>query len=312
MLNTIHLQGFKGFKDTRIGPLRKVNLIVGGQNVGKTSVLEAVYAVTQPDAGARLARAFRLVQDGDEGRYLDSVFTKNFRRLSVTDDEMEYLLSMTMPDRDQRFCQMEGIGKAKFFWRFLKDQKDHYSGMNPMVFSVYLPTQEELVNTLGRVTLERKKKDLLAILQQVEPRLEDLNNASPDGEHRIYVDLAGIAKALPLPQLGHGFSRLLSLFAEMVSNDSKLALIDEVENGIHYSALPTLFSGIKAITQKQGVQSIITTHSWDCLRAACEVFADSPDLFQVIRLERHGDDIQAVCIDGERMQRLMADDREVR
>jgi hypothetical protein len=207
----------------------------------------------------------------------------------------------------------EGIVQASFGHLVLFTNSPMYGGsMNPMVFSVYLPTQIALVNTFGRVALERKKKDLLAILKKVEPRLEDLNNASPDGEHRIYVELKDIAKALPLPQLGHGFSRLLSLFAEMVSNDSKLALIDEVENGIHYSALPTLFSGIKAITQKQGVQSIITTHSWDCLRAACEVFADSPDLFQVIRLERHGDDIQAVCIDGERMQRLMADDREVR
>ena len=43
MLETIHIQGFKGFKDTHIGPLRKVNLVVGGQNVGKTSLLEAVW-----------------------------------------------------------------------------------------------------------------------------------------------------------------------------------------------------------------------------------------------------------------------------
>ena len=38
MLETIHIQGFKGFKDTHIGPLRKVNLVVGGQNVGKNFV----------------------------------------------------------------------------------------------------------------------------------------------------------------------------------------------------------------------------------------------------------------------------------
>jgi len=43
MLSKIHIQGFKGFKDTRIDSLRKVNLILGGQNVGKTSLLEAVY-----------------------------------------------------------------------------------------------------------------------------------------------------------------------------------------------------------------------------------------------------------------------------
>jgi AAA15 family ATPase/GTPase len=34
MLTTIHIQNFKGFVDTKISPLRKVNLILGGQIVG--------------------------------------------------------------------------------------------------------------------------------------------------------------------------------------------------------------------------------------------------------------------------------------
>lgn len=307
MLNTIHLQGFKGFKDTCIGPLRKVNLIVGGQNVGKTSVLEAVYAVTQPDTEAGLAKVFRSAEDNDEGRYLQSVFSKNFQSIRVKDKNREYRLCVPELGHDQ-------FKRVNFSHLVLSPNAPIYNGsMNPMVFSVYLPTQKELVNTLGRVTLERKKKDLLAILKKVEPRLEDLNNASPDGEHRIYVELKDIAKALPLPQLGHGFSRLLSLFAEMVSNDSKLALIDEVENGIHYSALPVLMQGIKNVAQTRGVQTLMTTHSMDCIRAACKAFADSPDDFQVIRLVRKADNnVEADIIAADYVQAVLDPDGEVR
>jgi hypothetical protein len=46
------------------------------------------------------------------------------------------------------------------------------------------------------------------------------------------------SEALPLPQLGHGL-RLVYLYCSLLAT-AKLALIDEVENGIHYSSLPTL------------------------------------------------------------------------
>jgi hypothetical protein len=42
------------------------------------------------------------------------------------------------------------------------------------------------------------------------------------------------------------------------------------------------------------------------------VFADSPQDFQGIRLERVGDDVRAVCIEGEHLLRMVAEDMEVR
>ena len=75
MLTSIHIQGFKNFKDTQITPLRKVNLILGGQNVGKTSLLEAVYLGTSPAGNAqRLPSAFRSVEGHDIQRFLAMTF----------------------------------------------------------------------------------------------------------------------------------------------------------------------------------------------------------------------------------------------
>ena len=42
MLTHVHLKNFCGFKDTAIGPLNRVNLIVGQNNTGKTGLLEAL------------------------------------------------------------------------------------------------------------------------------------------------------------------------------------------------------------------------------------------------------------------------------
>lgn len=117
-----------------------------------------------------------------------------------------------------------------------------------------------------------------------------------------------------MPQLGHGFSRLVYLYCSLLVTDAKLALIDEVENGIHYSSLPTLFQGIQDIAVKHDVQTLMTTHSWDCIRAAYKTFADADNLkdFQLIRLERDGDNIRAVVINDEMLDTVMEAGYEVR
>ena len=41
-LPSLEVQGFRGFQDLRIEKLGRVNLIVGKNNIGKSSLLEAI------------------------------------------------------------------------------------------------------------------------------------------------------------------------------------------------------------------------------------------------------------------------------
>ena len=43
VLPSLQVQGFRGFQDLRIEQLGRVNLIVGKNNVGKSSLLEAIH-----------------------------------------------------------------------------------------------------------------------------------------------------------------------------------------------------------------------------------------------------------------------------
>src|SRR5436190_15315568 len=42
MLRSIHMKNFRTFRDTKIEPLKRVNLIAGKNDTGKTSLLEAL------------------------------------------------------------------------------------------------------------------------------------------------------------------------------------------------------------------------------------------------------------------------------
>src|SRR5881396_1605896 len=61
MLTKIYLKNFRGFKDTTIGPLKRVNLIVGQNNAGKTGLLEALALLLSdpPQSAGNLPQLFR-------------------------------------------------------------------------------------------------------------------------------------------------------------------------------------------------------------------------------------------------------------
>lgn len=315
MLESVLIQNFKGFKNTSIGPFRKVNLLIGGQNVGKTSVLETIYgaATINPQMAGQVFRS----QEGHDNDRFNLSYRKTgfFTAVRFTNGAgVVYSEKSMQPERMPitvsgrlGFGQGEALGIQAWY-----TEMSFSNAYGCIAVPVQLPLQFDFVSLFGKVILQRRKKDLIALLKQVEERLEGLDAIAPDGEQRIYVELDGVSQGLPIGQLGHGFNRLVHLFSALLASDSRLALIDEIENGIHYSALPTVFKGIKAVATERSVQSVITTHSWDCLRAACEAFEDAPDMFQVIRLERNEADVKAVCIDGARMLRLMAEEREVR
>jgi AAA15 family ATPase/GTPase len=352
MLTSIHIQGFKGFKDTQIAPLRKVNLILGGQNVGKTSLLEAVYlGASNVSSYQRLASIFRVAEDGDSDRYVRSVLGKKLISVELSDDHGKVLrTAINSQNQPTGFFELQdgslqsgfldssewggkidqsigGVGIEKGLAIAAKKARKEDSSsvtpafafksltfIEPLTVSVHLPHQLGLVQLLDQTVLSRKKKVLLEMLRSIEPRLEDMHSLSPDGEQRIYVELEGDGDALPLPQLGHGFSRLVYLYCSLLVTQAKLALIDEIENGIHYSSLPTLFQGIQDIAAKHDVQTMMTTHSWDCIRAAYKTFADADNLndFQLIRLERDGDNVRAVVINDEALDTVMEAGYEVR
>lgn len=321
MLTSLHIQGFKSFKDTVITPLRKVNLILGGQNVGKTSLLEAVYfgAKSLGEIG-NLPSVFRKAEGQDAERFFKALAKDKKIRLELSEASGNGLItginSLDLAEAaDKRYSLSTGTAAGYVVHRYPNsDPFAPRAFSNPLAVSVHLPDQARTVQLFDTVVIARKKRRLLEMLKSIEPRLEDMHSLSPDGDSRIYVELEGHTEALPLPLLGHGFSRLVFLYCSLLVTEAKLALIDEVENGIHYSSLPTLFQGIQDIASSHGVQTLMTTHSWECIQAAFNTFAQAGNLsdFQLVRLEREGDNVKAVVINDEQLVAVMEAGYEVR
>ena len=94
-------------------------------------------------------------------------------------------------------------------------------------------------------------------------------------------------------------------------------LIDEIENGLHYSKLPEVWKTIDWLSREFNVQVFATTHSYECIVAAHSAFkqAELDHDFSLLRLQRNLRTGQIECIaydDKEALDYAMEFEREVR
>ena len=140
------------------------------------------------------------------------------------------------------------------------------------------------------IVLTHLEKEVLAALRLVAPGVEGLNFVGAPifevGERKPIVKIANIDEPLPLSNLGDGMQRVLGISLALVNARDGVLLIDEFENGLHYSVQPDLWRLIFHIADRLNVQVFATTHSWDCIEAfqkAVQEVAESEGL--LIRLE---------------------------
>ena len=77
-------------------------------------------------------------------------------------------------------------------------------------------------------------------------------------------------KRTPLQSLGDGMTHLFHIILALVNAKDGLLLIDEFENGLHYTVHPKIWDLIFKLATELNVQVFVTTHSWDCVTSFIE------------------------------------------
>ena len=96
---------------------------------------------------------------------------------------------------------------------------------------------------------------------------------------------------VPLRSYGDGVNRLFGIILSLVNAKGGLLLIDEFENGLHYSVQETIWKAIFRLANQLDVQVFATSHSYDAVKAFKAAATESPEDGVLIRLTRKGDDI---------------------
>ena len=93
-----------------------------------------------------------------------------------------------------------------------------------------------------------------------------------------------------------------------------LVIVDEIENGLHHLILPDLWRRTRLMVDEFDVQLFATTHSGECVAAACDAFGDRADDVAIHVLHRADDDrrVHAATYAGETLQAARDRDLDVR
>lgn len=150
---------------------------------------------------------------------------------------------------------------------------------------------ETLAERFGELVVAGNEEVLLQSLQAMEPRITAIRTIYNSTGPFIHVDL-GLGRLLPVSSMGGGFLSLLEILIDMHTARNGVLLVDEIENGFHYSRHVDVWRVMAEASTRFGTQLVATTHSLEFIRAAYDLSLER--LFNDISVYR----IQAPSSDG--------------
>ena len=160
----------------------------------------------------------------------------------------------------------------------------------------------KIIGDYGNLEKAGEAEIVSQFLRLIEPRIERLVTIYDDrrNEPVLYGELRDTQYRVPLHTMGDGVVRLADLAVRLGNTRNGLLLIDEFENGLHWSILPTVWETLGELSCLLNVQVFATTHSYECVQTAYEVFSRKNFYdFRLYRLEEVEGNIQAIAYDHE-------------
>jgi AAA15 family ATPase/GTPase len=116
----------------------------------------------------------------------------------------------------------------------------------------------------------KEERSILETLQKFDGTIQDLT-ALPDG---IFFDIKNINELVPSNIMGDGIRRFLNIIIAVYKKKGSFVCIDEIENGLHYSAYKLLWKSLLSFSHLNDVQLFITSHNIETLACLTSVLED--------------------------------------
>lgn len=350
-LDSLQIENYRVFRRLRIERLGRANLFVGKNNTGKSSILEAVRLYASQGSEDVLwtildshdeTRAVGAVPEdrlhavkqlfhGRESQWLPDTEI----RIGPTDNQ-EKTLTITIVQVEHEpfgFDQMQGrpepgdivvvatIGSRRRIisldrvsrrWTF------PFHTPETTLRQTYVPPESLSSETAAKlwdlITLTDLEESVIDALRIISPDIERISFIGEHGQTRIpMAKLTNQVRPVPLRSLGDGVSRMLGIALSLVSARGGVFLVDEVENGIHFTAQEQLWQLIFRLAHQLNTQVFATSHSWDCIEAFQRAAAlDSHEEAALVRLDVQRDAVTPTTFSERDLSTVTRDKIEVR
>lgn len=312
ILSRMHIESFRGMNGVSLKDLAPVSLLMGANNTGKSSVLEAASLLLRPLDSSQWIQTARL-RDMDMSLpdALWSLFPSGTPL--VLDDGPKQTAPLKIAGNvasDERF--LSAVCLANMGWdradepairieskvndlpshtmEFRRDVPARFGEGVPFhrCFTVTPATHRStrnLVEHLSKAIDAGEKKLAVELLRLFDPKVESLDVSSSVGREGVRVTHA-IRGVVDLASFGDGMRRCAALALALVRSRSGLLLVDELEAAIHPGILPEILKHLFSAAELADVQILATTHSLEAVDAVIESSRSAPDRVASFYLQR--------------------------
>ncbi len=274
MLENIHIQNFRCFEDFKADGFERINLIGGKNNSGKSCLLEAIACLSSKFFETQIAQ-MRELNQGPEILINKNASSQNLS-ISTFDGDLEHKFSVMLDNQ----CKWAGVNqRAKLDINYI-NQKTELPILN-------------ILQSFDELDAKLIKKKLIKILNVVDSRIEDMRTFST--KNGLFIKLNNSVYE-PLSNFGDATKNIIRYFTpifekELLTNNQFLSilLIDEIENGIHYTVLSDFWKSVFKLSKELNVQVFATTHSLEMITAFNEVAKEECEgaYFEMMRNEQN-------------------------
>lgn len=377
MITKLEIKNFKGIRLLQLNNLSQVTLISGKNNIGKTSVLEAILLLFNSPLSSQIIpslanRNFGLNPNLRFEQAISGIFNNNELSnnivISTDNDKLEININNKpifmknnasgYPINSPEFNMLPTIkmdtsllnskyirsGKPYFTSSIAKDpaQLNYFPFENNQIHVVkILPVI--IVNECGELlrandfvgiglpdlrylsivreyenirtnNRELIAKYLLPAIQLLDKEItaieigQDIQNSQAPR-----IDFIKQNRSLPLSTLGHGAKRIFNILLGIINTRDGILLIDEIENGIHYSLLSDLWNILFTMAKNCDCQVIATTHSWEAASYITNQPEENQKLFSFVNIARLRDgDLASATYNFEQFSYAIESNSELR
>ncbi len=317
MFTKIEIERFRGIRHASIEGFKQINLFLGKNNCGKSSLLESLFLasglsnpllpirvnVMRGYSKARLndlkldfynldtSRPIHIRMENEEKRDLDiSLFEQSQNNVSINADDNNILSNV---QEGKYGLKLDFKVNGRHYESQIRFDSANSTEATSIVSDRYAeslrctylsPKYDFNASIQGLKNILQNKDEHFIVegLKIIEPRVTDFIFA----DNEMLVDI-GLAKRIPVNMMGDGARKIVSLLTAVYDCKDGALLVDEISNGFHYSVMCSLWKVLINAAVRNNTQLFVTTHDNDSIKglrnAALNEFDDIVAAFKLLK-----------------------------
>lgn len=321
--SSVNIRRYRKIANLEIKKLRQINIFVGENNSGKTSLLEAVYLLAQLNdlnAFLELERFRGKFFNAFNAKWIDKNFISpievqgifnNFEtKIVISNDETNEIIdkSSYISTINIEASANDSLLNSYVHLYANKDPELYYQKAQKLcqsAFSSPYRYNDSILKKAHAQAVKNKKIDdiILFIRENIDATIEKIELIDIHGENRFFVTSNEHNCSIDLTKYGEGLQRIFEIALLITYCSDGILCIDEVDSAIHKKLLVDFARFVQKLADRYNVQIFLSTHSKECIDAFTEI--SNNDKMMAFILKKTNEDVGFQYIEGDKLKNLV-------